>query len=60
MALLAETEGKYGGEETSQVVGWIMVLLVTGYILAAMVALLTKRNSRTKVRSTQRMFGNRR
>lgn len=52
LALVAETEGTYGGERTSQIVGWIMVVLVTGYIMAALVALLMKRGSRTKVHST--------
>lgn len=49
LAIVAETDGKNGGEGTSHLFGWVMVVLVTGYVLAALVAVLMKRGSRAKV-----------
>lgn len=50
LALMAETGGGYGDDETSNSVGWVMVVLVAGYIVAALVALVAKWDSPTKVR----------
>lgn len=49
LALMTEVGGEYGDAEASNSVGWIMVVLAAGYIVAALVALLLKWGLRTKV-----------
>lgn len=50
LALMAEAGEERGGDETSKSFGGVMVLLATGYILAAIMALtLEELKSRQKV-----------
>lgn len=49
LALTPKVGGEYGDAESSNSVGWAMVVLAAGYIVAALVALLWKWNPRTKV-----------
>lgn len=49
LALVAETDREHGGEETSQSIGWCIIVLMTGYIVAALLMVIMKWSPPTKV-----------
>lgn len=53
---MAETGGEYGNDKISNSVGWVMVMLTAGYIVAALVVLVWKWDSRTKVARRRLLF----
>lgn len=49
LALMAETEEDHGDDETPRLLTWVMTVVMAGYVVAALGALVMQRGARTPV-----------